>query len=94
MKAARHILLYAILIVVALIFLVPSLWTVISSLKTEPEYFAYPIKLFPKRPYWKNYYLALTMAPFLKFARNSFFQLKSFVLKSMPRHWRMMGFSP
>jgi multiple sugar transport system permease protein len=73
MNTARRISLHTVLIAVALVFLLPSVWAIVSSLKTETEYYGYPIKLFPRKPYWENYYLALTMAPFLKFARNSFF---------------------
>ena len=73
MSKSRRFLLYVILIVVALAFLLPSLWVIVSSLKTETEYHAYPIKLLPTRLYWENYRLALTMAPFFKYAGNSFF---------------------
>lgn len=73
MSKSRRFLLYVILIVVALAFLLPSLWVIVSSLKTETEYHAYPIELLPTRLYWENYRLALTMAPFFKYAGNSFF---------------------
>ena len=73
MSKSRRFLLYVVLIVVALIFLLPSLWVIISSLKTETEYRAYPIKLLPTRLYWENYRLVFTMAPFFKYAGNSFF---------------------
>jgi len=73
MRRARRFLLYAALVAVALIFLLPSLWVIVSSLKTQTEYHAYPIKILPTRLYWENYRLALTMAPFFKYARNSLF---------------------
>ena len=39
----------------ALVMLVPFYWMLISSLKTNPEIFAQPIKWLPDNPLWENY---------------------------------------
>ncbi len=54
-------------------FLLPIVWLVLTSLKKEFEYMAYPITILPKKPVWDNYVQALTVAPFWRYFKNSVF---------------------
>jgi multiple sugar transport system permease protein len=69
MKRFNHSTTYLLMSAVALIFLVPVIWIVLSSFKTEIEYYANVI--LPPTIHWENYYQALTMAPFFRFLKNS-----------------------
>ena len=55
----------------ALIFLVPLVWMISSSLKPDYQIFAMPPELIPKPPRWQNYSEALTYVPFDRYAVNS-----------------------
>jgi multiple sugar transport system permease protein len=66
----RRLGMYALLIVVALGFLIPPLWMVLGSLKTEAEYSS-SMQIFPAIPQWSNYIQVFTLAPFFKYALNS-----------------------
>jgi multiple sugar transport system permease protein len=67
-----RMLLYLVIVVAALLFMVPIFWLLISSLKMNIEFSAYPIQLLPKQPVWRNYYDALTKIPYLTYAARSF----------------------
>lgn len=69
---------YAVLLLVTCLITLPIIWFLISSLKQEIEYLAYPIKVLPAEPQWINYVKALTLIPFHKYAWNSFFLAMSF----------------
>ncbi len=56
---AGRFLLYAVLVFVAALFLIPILWLALCSVKTNTEYNAYPIKVFPSKLRWQNYYAAI-----------------------------------
>lgn len=62
---------YATLISVAILLTLPLVWLLLSSLKNEIEYMAYPIKVFPTVPAWENYIHAVTLVPFWKYAGQS-----------------------
>jgi multiple sugar transport system permease protein len=65
---------YAVLVLVTLLLLVPIIWMVVTSLKTDTEYNAWPIRFLPAKAQWQNY--AQVFAPqhhILKYARNSLF---------------------
>jgi ABC-type glycerol-3-phosphate transport system permease component len=55
---------FCLLAVVAVVILLPLFWLLISSLKTNREYTAYPIKFFPSQPQWSNYLGILFYPPF------------------------------
>jgi ABC-type glycerol-3-phosphate transport system permease component len=55
----------------ALIFLVPLVWMISSSLKPDYQIFAMPPELIPNPPRWQNYSEALTYVPFDRYAVNS-----------------------
>lgn len=65
---------YGTLIVVTLLLLTPIIWMAVTSLKTDTEYNAWPIRFLPAKPQWQNY--AQVFAPqhrIFKYARNSLF---------------------
>jgi ABC-type glycerol-3-phosphate transport system permease component len=64
---------YAVMSVLALVFMFPFLWTVSSSLKTPQELFNFPPPLFPAAPQFRNYAVVLSTVPFLQWTLNSLF---------------------
>jgi multiple sugar transport system permease protein len=66
---------YAVLCVVASIFLLPFFWLINTSLKVETQVLAYPPVWFPQPIRWQNYADVLTTAgfPFLRLLRNTVF---------------------
>ncbi len=68
---ARHLL----LIVFCLLFIVPFVWMVISSFKTNAQMFSVPIQWLPDQWHVENYQNALNYPgfPFLRYLANSFF---------------------
>lgn len=71
LHGARKFLHYALLTLVAILFIAPALWMISSSLKPEYEIFATPPKLLPSGPRWQNYTEALTQLPFGRFTINT-----------------------
>src|SRR5262249_17242701 len=69
----RKFVTYAILLIVAALVVTPAVWLVITSLKQNSEYLAYPIQWLPSAPNWENYQLALTMVAYFKYVGNSIF---------------------
>ncbi len=64
-------LMYAFLIIGAVTMLLPFIWMILSSLKTQREIISMPPKIFPANPQWGNYPKAFEMAPFARFFFNS-----------------------
>ena len=62
---------YLILAFLVLMFGVPFLWTVLTSLKTTAEIFVYPPKFLPDVPQWSNYIEIWARAPLATFFLNS-----------------------
>jgi multiple sugar transport system permease protein len=54
-------ILYLIVVSLCLLFGFPLFWTLMSSLKTSPEMFAFPPPILPKTPQWGNYLQVLTL---------------------------------
>ncbi|HOZ37618.1 MAG TPA: carbohydrate ABC transporter permease [Anaerolineaceae bacterium] len=67
----RKSLRIGLLVLVAGLFLAPTLWMISSSLKPDYEIFATPPSLLPISPRWQNYAEALTSLPFGRFAINT-----------------------
>ncbi|MCB0129456.1 MAG: carbohydrate ABC transporter permease [Caldilineaceae bacterium] len=61
----------AILLVVAVVFLIPLVWMVSSSLKPEYQVFEMPPRLIPHPIRWENYREALTYVPFGRYTLNT-----------------------
>lgn len=67
----RLILRHATLIVLSIIFLLPLLWMVSSSLKSNAAIFSLPPQLIPSHPHWSNYKNSVTYIPFFTYLRNT-----------------------
>src|SRR5438045_9726860 len=55
---------YVVMVVLAVMFMFPFLWTVSGSLKAVDELFNFPPPLFPKVPQFRNYAVAWNTVPF------------------------------
>ncbi len=55
----------------AMLFMGPFIWTVMSSLKRIPELYIYPPQLFPAVPQWSNYQSVWEDVPFGTWVLNS-----------------------
>ncbi|MBO5302882.1 MAG: carbohydrate ABC transporter permease [Lachnospiraceae bacterium] len=65
------ICIYAILIIITALFLVPFLWMLSASFKTDREVFAIPMQWIPDNPRWENYVEIWTKIPLLTFVKNT-----------------------
>lgn len=79
MKSARKkalvgkICVYVVLIVISLFMIVPFLWMLSASIKTDREVFQVPFVWIPANPQWNNYIRIWTKMPFLKYIGNTAF---------------------
>ena len=62
---------YAVLIIITALMLIPFLWMLSASLKMNKDVFTFPIKWIPDNPRWKNYIDIWTKIPLLTFVKNS-----------------------
>jgi multiple sugar transport system permease protein len=67
----NKVLLYAVLMVVTLIMLLPFAWMLSASIKFNRDIFSFPIKWIPADPQWSNYIKIWTKIPLLNFIKNS-----------------------
>lgn len=65
------ILVYALLIIVAALMLIPFLWMLSASLKLNKDVFSFPIEWIPSNPRWQNYKDIWTKIPLLQFITNT-----------------------
>src|SRR5579884_3217779 len=70
---ASRIVTYTLLVVLAVVFASPFLWTVSTSLKSTPEIYSFPPTLLPASPQWGNYLRLLELVPYLTWFGNSVF---------------------
>lgn len=63
---------YAITVILSLIFLVPFLWMLTTSFKSFQEIYQNPPTIFPNKFYLGNYLSAVTKMPFLRYFWNTF----------------------
>jgi multiple sugar transport system permease protein len=80
MKSARRkaiagkVVVYVILIILASFMLIPFIWMLSASIKSDREVFQMnPFVLIPENPKWSNYSEIWTRIPFLKFVENTVF---------------------
>jgi ABC-type glycerol-3-phosphate transport system permease component len=69
-KTARG-LQYLLMLVIALVFLFPVLWALLSSFKTEQNVVAYPPQMFPAPIVFQNYLTVISRYPFTNWMANS-----------------------
>jgi multiple sugar transport system permease protein len=74
-QRARRLLklfvLYALLIGLAVVFILPFMWMVATSLKKSQDVFTYPPTFLPNSFEWRNYLVGWNTLPFNTFLRNS-----------------------
>lgn len=70
-KLLRRVATHVILSILGIIFLVPFIWLLSTSLKTDPQIFLFPPRWIPDPLTFSQYYLALTTIPFFLYTRNS-----------------------
>jgi ABC-type glycerol-3-phosphate transport system permease component len=73
LKRVRASFSYIILYGVTLIIMVPVIWMILSSLKTESAFTQYPPVFFSNPIRWDNYVRAFTWIPFMSYVWNSTF---------------------
>jgi ABC-type glycerol-3-phosphate transport system permease component len=76
-------LLFGIIAVLAVIFVFPIFWLLLSSLKIETELVRWPIRWFPLIPQWENYVKVLT-DPHYGFLQATFNSLYLAVIHTVP----------
>lgn len=69
----QKVIALAIIIPLAISFVIPFYWMIISSLKAKDEVFAWPIVWFPKQLLWRNYLEAWQEAPFSRYYGNTLY---------------------
>ena len=62
---------YVLIIVIVVLFMIPFIWLVLSSLKTQTEMVSFPPKFLPQEPQFKNYLLAITKIDYLHYLLNT-----------------------
>ncbi|MGZ2506355.1 carbohydrate ABC transporter permease [Rhizobium leguminosarum] len=67
----RSVAIYAIVIAVTLIMLMPFAWMLSASLKLSRDVFAFPIEWIPSEPQWHNYVDIWTKIPLALFIYNT-----------------------
>jgi multiple sugar transport system permease protein len=72
-RTVSDIITYVLLAFGALVVLIPLLWMISTSLKTESELFLLPVRLFPEVPQWNNYIDVWRIQPFTLFFLNTIF---------------------
>jgi multiple sugar transport system permease protein len=70
-KIVSSVLKHAALIPAAFIFLLPFLWMLSTSLKSNPQLYVYPPILWPIPAHWENYLTAVTYIDFFLYLRNT-----------------------
>ena len=70
----KKIILYAIIILIGVLFIFPFIWMVLSSLKMNKDVLAVPIRFFPPEWNWNSYYSAFHYGDydFARYFLNSF----------------------
>ncbi len=67
----NKVLIHILALTGAVVFLIPFLWMISTSLKPIEKIFHYPPQWIPDPILWRNYTEALTVAPFALYFRNS-----------------------
>src|SRR6266568_2796237 len=62
---------FTLLMALAVLFLAPFAWLVITALKTPEEMAAFPVHFWPSQLAWQNFVQAVTQVYFLAYAANS-----------------------
>ena len=66
-----HVIVFIILILCMIVTLLPFVWMILTSLKTQAESICIPLKIFPEKPLFSNYAAVFTKIPFAKIYLNT-----------------------
>ena len=70
----KKVVLYAILIIIAVLMAIPFIWMLSASIISDREVFQMdPFVFIPKNPKWSNYAQIWTKIPMLTFVKNTVF---------------------
>ena len=72
-KKRFKVIIYFLAIILAILFLFPFIWLILSSLKSKAEIFSIPMTFFPNEFQFNNYSRALSYIPLLKYTWNTFY---------------------
>lgn len=67
----RELIIHILLIPAALVFLLPFLWMLSTSLKPDAQLYAYPPVWIPNPLQWENYPKSVTFVPFFTYLKNT-----------------------
>lgn len=70
-KRVRLVIVYALLLGLSVVFILPFMWMVSTSLKQSQDVFSYPPSFLPNSFQWRNYIAGWTLLPFNRFLINS-----------------------
>ncbi len=71
LERLRRTVIFLLVLALALMFTFPLIWMAITSLKSIPEVYSYPVVWWPAVLRFGNYPRALAMFPFLRYAWNT-----------------------
>lgn len=71
-SAWKKSLIYALLITICVVTLLPLVWMLSASLKLDKDVFKIPVEWIPSNPAWSNYKRIWEQVPFLTFTLNTF----------------------
>ena len=66
-----HVIVFIILILCMIVTLLPFVWMILTSLKTQAESICIPLKIFPEKPLFSKYAAVFTKIPFAKMYLNT-----------------------
>lgn len=72
-RKLSNVITHAVLVLLGIVFLLPFLWMLSTSLKPADAIFELPPRWIPETIMWENYAKALTQIPFFKYALNTVF---------------------
>ena len=67
----KQVIIYALLLGLSAVFMLPFLWMVATSLKKSQDVFTYPPSFLPNSFEWRNYIVGWNTLPFTTFLKNS-----------------------
>jgi ABC-type glycerol-3-phosphate transport system permease component len=70
-RSIRRVALYTLVNILALSFMFPFLWSILTSLKAPHEVIVFPPQIFPERPRFENYRIVFEEVPFAAFYLNT-----------------------
>lgn len=71
LNIVKMIVIYALLILLAVVLMIPFFWLISMSLRLDRDVFTIPIRWIPANPVWTNYVDIWTRIPLLTFLRNT-----------------------